>query len=486
MFLIDKKAEKIVSGLGWSISERLMAQGVTFVVSIILARLLEPEEYGVLSLVLVFINLANVFISNGFGEALIQRKEVEDDDFSSIFWCAFSFAVVIYVVLLLCAPLIGDFYNDESVPGVLRILALMLPITSINTIQHAYVSRNMQFKKFFFSTLAGSIVSGGVGIVLAYKGFGVWALVAQTLLNSFVDTIVLLFIVKWYPRFVFKLSSAKALMSYAWKATGASFINALYGQARALIIGKVYSTADLAYYNKGDQFPTLFIANINTSICNVTFPVMASLQENPEELKRFTRRILKITTFIVFPLLIGLMGVANELVIVLLTEKWLPCVPFMQILCIYWMAQPIQSINWQLLKAMGRSDLCLKLEVIKKIIGFALVAMTMFISVEALTISTTAFAIISMVINIIPNKKLVGYSFSEQIMDILPNLLLAAGMGIAVFLIGQIELPAILVLCAQVLTGIAIYVAGAILFKIEAWSYCLEYLSPYLSRFKHR
>lgn len=477
------KANTIVSGLSWSFGERILAQGVTFIVSIVLARILAPEEYGAISLVLVFINLANVFVTNGFGEALIQKKDADERDFSTIFWCTFVFSWVLYAVLFFSAPIIGEFYKNTELVVVLRVLSLKIPLASINTIQHAYVSKRMEFKKFFFSTLGGTIASGVVGIVMAFLGFGVWALVAQYLVNSTIDTLVLFSTVRWRPHFEFNSSSATKLMQYAWKATGAAFINELYTQVRALIIGKVYSSADLAYYNRGNQFPQLFITNIVNSINKVFFPVMSTLQDDIEELKSLAKKSLKVSALVIFPLMTGLIGVAKPLVILLLTEKWLPCVPFLQILCLYYMVQPMQSINWQLMKALGRSDLCLKLEIVKKVIGFALIFATMFISVKALAWSTALFALISMIINMLPNKKLVGYSIKEQFKDIAPYLLLSSIMGIIVWGVSFIPgLHVAIVLIMQLATGLLVYCFGCVLFRLDAFEFIIHYVKNILRK----
>ena len=475
--------KKIASGLSWSFGERILAQGVTFIVSIILARILAPEEYGIIALILVFINLANVFVTNGFGEALIQKKDADESDFSTVFWCTLFFSCVLYGILFTTAPFIGELYNNPELVILLRVLALKIPLSSVNTIQHAYVSRRLEFRKFFFSTLGGTVTSGMVGIIMAYLGFGVWALVAQYLVNSTIDTLILLFTVKWRPHLIFKKKSAAKLMSYAWKVTGAAFINELYTQVRSLIIGRVYSSADLAYYNRGNQFPQLFITNIVNSINSVFFPIMSKMQDDLVELKSLARRALKVSALIIFPLMTGLIGVAKTLVLLLLTEKWLPCVPFLQILCLYYMVQPMQSINWQLMKAVGRSDLCLKLEIIKKVIGFGLIFATMFISVKALAWSTALFAFISMIINMIPNRKLVGYKMSEQIKDIIPYLILSTCMGITVWVISFVPgLHIAMVLIIQIIGGLVVYFAGCIILKLEAFMFLTTYLQGVIKK----
>ena len=309
---------KVMSGLIWTFGERITAQVVSFVVSIVLARILMPEEYGTISMVLVFINIANVFVSNGLGEALVQKKESDDTDFSTIFYCSFILSCILYVVLFLVAPSLAKFYKNERLIWVLRVLAIKIPISAISTVQHAYVSKHMIFKKFFFSTLGGTLLSGVVGIAMAVYGFGVWALVFQYLMNTIIDTVVLFITVPWRPRMIFSIESARSLINYGWKLMAASLINTVYNELRSLVIGRVYTSADLAYYNKGNQIPNLIITNVDTAIGNVIFPAMVQENDNRERLKQISRRAMKTTSFLIFPMLTGLIFVARPLIICLL------------------------------------------------------------------------------------------------------------------------------------------------------------------------
>lgn len=465
-----KDIKNIISGLSWSFGERILAQGITFGVSIILARILSPTEYGLIALTLVFINLSNVFVVSGFGEALIQKKDIKSDEFSTMFWISISFSLVLYIILYNLAPFIAKLYKIDNVVWILRVLALKLPLASMNTIQRAYLIRKMEFKKFFFSTLGGTLISGIVGVILAYKGFGVWALVFQYMINSSIDTLILSLIIKWKPKLIFNINSAKTLFNYSWKITGATFINELYSEIRTLIIGRVYTPADLAFYNRGNQFPSLFITNISSSINTVLFPAMSKLQDKKEELKLFSKNALIFSSYIIFPLLMGLMGISKTLVIILLTDKWQETIPYLQILCLFYVTQPLQAINWQVLKATGRSDLCLKLEIIKKIIGFILILLTMFISMKALAWSATIFAIISTLINMIPNNKLINYPITEQIKDLYMNIFLSVTMYFIVWSIGNIFIDiSILTLILQIFIGAFYYIGISYILKIEAF-----------------
>ena len=303
--------KKVLSGLFWSFGERISAQAVTFIVTILLARILMPADYGVVSLILVFITLANVFVSHGFGISLVQKQGASDKDFSTIFWCSFLFSIFLYTGLFIAAPVIASFYNNELLTPIIRVLAIKLPISAIGTIQHAYVSKHMQFKKFFFSKLGGTIVSGIIGIIMAYMGFGPWAIVAQYLVNSIVGNIVLFFTISWKPTFQFDWKSAKELMGFGWKMMLSAFINSAYSEIRTLIVGKIYSAEDLGQFKRGNQFPQLFVTNVNTALGSVIFPAMSLVNNDVSEVSRLARRSMIMTSYLMFPLMVGL-GVAAE------------------------------------------------------------------------------------------------------------------------------------------------------------------------------
>ena len=474
--------KKVFSGMIWAFGEQFAAQAVSFILSVILARLLMPDEYSTITMVLVFINIANVFVTNGFGEALVQRKNATDEDFTTVFYCSLAVAVFLYSVLYITAPLIATFYDSPELALVLRVLSLKLPIASINSIQRAYVQKNMQFKKFFFSTLGGTILSGVLGIFMAYKGFGVWALVAQYMSNSCVATIVMFFTVRWKPKLIFCKSSAKELIKYAWKLTAASLINTVYNELRSLIIGKKYSSSDLAYYNKGNHIPSLAITNINSAISTVIFPAMSQCNNAPNRLKAITRRSMKVAAFVIFPVMGGIIGVGESLIRLLLTEKWIPCVPYLYMACMYWACQPVQTANWQVIKAMGRSDLALRLEIYKKVIGFLLVFVSIPFGVEAIAASNVLFAIISMLINIIPNKRLINYSIREQMLDLAPSFISSVVMCLVVLEVGNIVLPDIVLIPVQVAIGIGIYVFCSVLLRNDSFSYILDILKGYTAK----
>ena len=466
----------VLSGLFWKFSERILAQGVSFVVSVVLSRLLLPEHYGVVALVLIFINLANVFVTSGFSSSLVQKKDANDTDFSTIFYCSLAMSLLIYVILFFASPLIAKFYRNDLLTPVIRVIALKLPLASYNSVQHAYVQRHMIFKRFFFSTLIGTIISGIVGIIMALKGFGVWSLVAQYLTNSTIDMIVLMITVKWRPRLLFSVSSAKKLTSFGWKVLAADLSGALFTQLRSLIIGRVYTAADLAYYNKGKQFPSLLTTNISATIISVLFPAFANLSDNTEKVKSVTRRAVNIISYILMPLLFGLGVTARPLVILLLTEKWLDAVPFIQILSISSAIGIISDISLQSMKALGRSDVLLKIEFIKKPVFFVLLVIGVRISVIAVAVTMVIYTLYSTIVNANQLCRLIKYTFKEQLIDLAAPILLSFSMAVCAYMPSVLipDLHPFPLLIIQVIIGVIYYVFISKLLKIEAYKYIIN------------
>ena len=477
---INRKS--VLSNLFWRFSERTAAQGVSFVVSIVLARMLTPEDYGLVGLITVFISIATVFVSSGFGSALIQKENVTQTDYSSVFFFSIVMGVVMYVSLFFTAPVIANFYKEPSLISIIRVLALSLIIGGINSVQQAYVSRTMQFKRFFYSTIIGTAISAIIGIYMAYRGAGVWALVAQTLSNQIIDTCILWFTVKWRPTLEFSMSEMKKMFKYGWKLLFSTLIDTVYNNLYSLVIGKFYSAKDLGYYNRGRNIPNIVITNINGSIQSVMFPAFSNCQGDKIKLKSMVRRSIVTSTYIIMPAMIGLAAVAEPLTVLLLTEKWLPSVPFMQFSCFILAFWPIHTTNLQALNAVGRSDIFLKLEIIKKIIGFSIMIISIPYGLYTMMVGSCFSAIISSFLNASPNKKLLNYGYREQIKDILPAMLLSLFMGGIVLIWTLFDLNKIAVLIFQIITGMTIYIGGSKLFKLESYNYIVEMVKSIKNR----
>lgn len=472
----------VIKNFIWRFAERCGAQLVTFIVSIVLARILAPEDYGTIALITVFTTILQVFVDSGLGTALIQKKDADDLDFSSVFYFNFAVCLVLYIGMFIAAPYIALFYNDTTLVPVIRVISLTIVISGVKGIQQAYVSKHMMFKRFFFSTIGGTIVSAFLGIAMAYAGFGVWALVAQQLSNAAIDTLILWLTVKWRPKKMFSWKRLKTLLSFGWKLLVSALLDTVYNNLRNLIIGKMYSSADLAYYNQGDKFPKVIVTNINASIDSVLLPTMSSAQDNRERVKQMTRRAIKTSTYIMAPLMMGLAFCAEPIVRLVLTEKWMMCVPFMQIFCITYMFWPVHTANLNAINALGRSDLFLKLEIIKKVMGMVLLLSTMWFGVMAMAYSLLLSSVLSQIINSWPNRKLLNYGYLEQLKDILPGILLAVGMGICVYLISYIPCNDAVTLLIQIPVGAIIYISVSAILHLESYEYLMGIIRPILKK----
>lgn len=468
--------KQVLSGLLWKFGERITAQLISLIVSIILARLLLPSDYGAVALVMVFITLANVFVSNGFGSALIQKKDADNLDFSSVFYINIAVSILLYALIFAVAPVIASFYDLPVLKAALRILGIRIVIAAVNSVQQAYVSRQMLFKRFFWSTLFGTALSGIVGISMAYGGFGVWALVAQYLTNTCTDTIVLWFTVRWRPDLKCSWKRAKGLLTYGWKILVSALVDTGYKQLRSLVIGKVYTSEDLAYYNQGDKYPSLIVTNVNASISSVIFPAMSQYQNDPIYVKQMTRRAVQVSSFIMWPLMIGFAVCAEPIVRIVLTEKWLPCVPYIRIFCFTYGLWPIHTANLQALNAMGRSDQFLKLEIIKKTVGLAALLLTIRISPLAIAWSLIITDIISVFINAYPNIKLLDYKYSEQLKDLLPPFVIAGGMAAIIYPFQLFAWGDWLTLAVQVFVGAILYLLFSVFTKQPALQYLFSFI----------
>ena len=477
---------KTFHGFLWRFAERCGAQGVGFVVSILLARLLSPNDYGTVALVGIFISILGVFINSGMGSALIQKKNADDLDFSTVFYFNMFMCITLYIVMFFCSPLIAKFYNKPELTTLTRVLSLTFLISGVKGIQCSYVSKNMLFKRFFFSTLGGTIFSAFVGVFLAYKGCGAWAIVAQSLSNNLIDTLILWFTVKWRPKLMFSIKRLGALFSYGWKLLCSGLLDTGYNQLRSLIIGKVYSSADLAYCNKADAFPSMIISNVNSSIDSVLLPSMSTVQDDKYSIKSMTRRAMKTSTYVMAPFLMGLAACGKSVISILLTDKWLPSYPFMVIFCITYMFYPVHTANLNAIKAMGRSDLFLKLEILKKIVGIVAILVTFKISVMAMAYSLLVTSVLGQIINSWPNKKLMNYSYLEQLKDILPGILLAVVMGCCIYLIRYLGFTDIVTLLIQVPLGAAFYIVGSKILKFDSFEFVLEIIKPIFKKVIHK
>lgn len=485
--MVSDEKKRVIQGAFWKFGERIIAQLVSLVVSIILARLLSPSEYGIISLVMVFITIANVFVNSGFGQALIQKKDADSIDFSSVFYFSLVFTGVLYIILFFAAVPIASFYNMPILIPVLRVLSLSVPIMGINSVQQAYISRRMEFKKFFYATFIGTCISAVVGICMAYNGYGVWALVAQTLTNSFIDTIVLQFSIKWKITPEFSIDRIKILIGYGWKLLVQNFVLQIYSSLRSLSIGKFYTTSELSFYSKGNQFPDLISTNIDTAINSVLFPAMSKNQDSIEKVKAMARKTTSLSSYIMNPVLIGFMAVADGFISILLSDKWLPCVPYLRISCIILLFRAPQSAIIQAVKAVGRSDRILKYDIPIRFFALAILVLSLKYGVLYFALSEILTTVFGTVLYIIMAKKTINYGVLEVLHDFVGNIMLSAIMGIMVYCIGKV-LPfhIIIVILVQIFFGGFVYIIISILVKSADFYEVMQLIREFLSSKKRK
>ena len=479
--------QKTLSGFIYKFAERGASQGINFVVQIVLARILMPEEFGTIALLTVLMTILDVFVTYGFGNSLVVNKKSDDLDFSTCFFFGLFLAFLLYGIVYICSPYISQyFYGHDELDLLVKVMALRMPIAAVNSVQHAYIQKKMQFRLFFYATSVGTVLSGIVGISMAYAGYGVWALAAQYLSNSLFNTITLWIASEWRPKWMFSFIRLKAIYDYGWKILGVGLIDTIFGQIRSLIIAKQYSRSDLAYYNRGTTFPAFGMRLIEPTINSVLFPALSNCNDNQKMMKSITQRVIKTSTFIICGIMCFLIAVAKPLVVLLLTEKWLPCVVFLQIGCLAYMFRPLQIINTCVIRASGRSGLLLKLDLIKKGIGIGLLLLMMPFGVEAIAWSYVAFSVVSTVINIYPNKGILKYGYMDQFKDLGINLIVGIVMGVIVWSLTLLPISYMVMFGLQITIGILSYVIFSKLFNIESYSYINQLVLGQIKNHKNK
>jgi O-antigen/teichoic acid export membrane protein len=412
--------DKIERGVFWQGLERIGSYGISFVVSIILARKLSPEEFGVIAIMMVFITLSNVFIDSGFSTALIQKKDMEEVDCCSVFYINIVMSLVLYGILFAASPFIEKFYETENLSLYLHVFSLFIIIRSFSLVQNALLQKRMLFRLSFRISWVALIISGIVGIGMAYAGFGVWALIAQQLTTALVTVIMQWYWIRWRPQWLFDWQRTKVLFNFGWKMFCSSFLDTLYADIYSLVIGKIADLEKLSYYDRGKQYPKYGMSIINSTIGSVLLPAFAELQDDRPKMKQLAQRGLKNIMFVVTPALAFLFVFADSITIVLLTEKWLPSVFFLRLCCISYFFWPFSTTNLQIITACGRSDIHLILEIIKKIQAAIILLATYRFGVEVMILTSTAFAIVYMFENAWCNRRLIDYAPWQQLWDITP------------------------------------------------------------------
>lgn len=480
----ESRSQKTISCFLFKVIESVGNQGIAFLVSLLLARLLDPSDYGVLSMLTVFIAIAQVFVQSGLNTALIQKKDVDETDLSSVFYVSFGVAASFYALLFVLSPWLAEFFRMPALKDTLRVMALILLPGSLVSVQTAVVSRQMAFRRLMIASLCATVLSGTVGVVMALNGAGYWALVAQQMTNQCALAILLLVLIKWRPRRVFSFARVKSHLRFGWKLLVSGLLDTGFTNLRSAVIGKKFSDEALAFYTRGKQFPELVMNAINGSISSVMLPVLSEQQDETERMKMTMRRSVMLSSFIVVPMMAGLAAVAEPMISLLLTDKWLPCVPFLQLCCIDFALYPIHTSNLSAINAKGRSDVFLKLEIIKKAYGMVILLVTVlcFDSVMAIAWGGVVSSLVSAAINARPNKALISYGYLEQMRDIMPTILLSLVMFGVVYAMNALALPAAALLVLQAVTGVIVYGGLSLLFQVESVQFVLQMVKKLLKR----
>ena len=459
--------KKTVNGVIWSAIDRFSTQGIQFVFSILIARLLMPSDYGVIAMLGIFLAVSNTFVDSGFGAALVQKANRTETDFSTVFYFNIVVAIIFYALLWLASPYIASFYNIPMLKDVTRVVALTLVFSALGGIQNAKLSIAINFKTRAIISLISALSTGFMGLYLAYRGYGAWALVFQMVFSSLLNTILLWCFVRWMPSLVFSWQSFRQLFSFGSKLLASALLDTIYNNVYTLVIGKVYSSSSLGLYSRASGLAQYPSSNITGVLQSVTFPVLCSIQNDEERLADAYKRFIRMSAFVVFPLMIGLASVAEPFIRVVLTDKWEGAIYLLQIVCFSMMWYPIHAINLNILQVKGRSDYFLKLEIIKKIQGVCILCITVPISIVAMCYGSIASSLLSLVWNTYYTKRLIGYGFFSQIKDLLPIIIHSLLMGGIVLLVTHFIEVMWIKLFAGILAGGIYYILGAYIMHFD-------------------
>ncbi|MCI2242820.1 lipopolysaccharide biosynthesis protein [Adlercreutzia faecimuris] len=470
---MGKDSRSIVSNVGWSVVERLCSQVVLFVVSVILARLIVPEVYGIATVVTVIVNILAVVLPSGFSSALIYSKMDDVRCYSTAFWATLILTLVLYSVLFISAPLLADYYSAEEITVYVRITAIQLILQGIQSIPFAYISKKMLFRENYKATLVGVIASALVSISLAVFGLGVWALLLSVSIQTAVSTIVLCRAINFRVELRMDLGIAKEMFLYCWKLMGVDFLNSLYSSLNSLIIGKLFQKTEVAFYTRAYNLPQMLLGSVTTAVSKVLFPVFSERNESVDCVRLMLRKSVRLMNYTVYPLLGALGAMGYEIVVVLYTEQWVGVVPYLYVMCFVWAFQPVQTCAIQAFKALGKTGIFLKLEILKKLAGLIIIAGFVYFMGDpmALAFSLLASQVISSLINMPLLKKHLGYSYGDQVKDMIESLpvslLMICGIRGAAMLVGNLAMRIPL----QILIGAGIYSLLSWLIKSENFFY---------------
>lgn len=442
-----------IKGVGWSFTDSILSQGITFLIGIVLARLLSPEEYGLIGILMIFIVISESIVNSGLNSALIRKQEATEEDFNTVFITNLILSFVMYGILFLCAPLISTFFDKLQLTILLRVLGVVVIFNALSIVPLTKLTKQINFKTITLCSLVSAIISGTIGVTMAFMGYGVWALVGQQISRQLTYALALLIANQWFPKIQFSFDSFKELWNFGWKLLVSGLIDTIWREIYKVVIGKCYSPTTLGHYTQAHTYSSIFSSNLTTIIQRVSYPALSKLQNEKERLKQAYRQVIKVTMLVTFVFMFGLAGCAKNFIYVLIGEQWLPCVGYLQILCFSMALYPLHAINLNMLQVQGRSDLFLKLEIIKKCIAVIPILLGIFIDIYWMLVGSVIIGWIAYYLNAYYSGPYLNYSIGSQIKDILPAMLLALGMAIIVFFVGLLPISPYILLPIQIIIG---------------------------------
>lgn len=476
---------KAIKGAGWSFADNIMSQGITFLVGLILARLLTPEEYGLIGIILIFIALFNSIVDSGFSNALIRKNDAKDIDYNTVFITNMVLSVVLFFALYFSAPAIARFFNQPSLTPLTRVMGSVVIINAFAIIHRTILVKRVDFKTQTKVSLIASVASGVIGISMAVAGYGVWSLVGQQISRQLLNSVFLWIWTKWYPKIQFSIESFKELFSFGWKLLVSGLIDTVWREIYQVVIGKCYSAETLGQYTRAQQFGSIFSSNLTAVVQRVSYPVLSEIQDDKIRLKSAYQKVIKVTMLVTFCCMLGLASIAEPMIVTLIGEQWLPAVPLLQIICFMMMLYPLHAINLNMLQVQGRSDLFLKLEIIKKTIAVGPLLLGVFMDIYWMLWGSVVTGFISYYLNAFYSGRFLNYSMWEQIKDIMPSFVVALVMAALVYAISLINVSSIVLLMIQILAGVAIVIILCEILSLDAYLEIKNILLSFINKIRH-
>lgn len=460
---------KTIKGVGWSAADALLGQGVTFIVGLVLARLLSPDEYGLIGICLIFTTVLNGIVDSGFSNALIRKKEVTDEDYNTMFTTNMAISIVLYALLFISAPLVSDFFHRIELTALVRVTGLILFFNALSITQVTILTKNIDFKTKTKASLVSAIISGVIGIAMAFMGYGVWSLVAQQLSKQLLYTLCLWVLSKWWPKFTFYKDSFKYMWGFGWKLLASGILNNVWNQLYQVVIGRCYTSSTLGHYTRANEYASIFSSNLTLIVQRVSYPVLAEIQDDKERMVQGYRKVIKITMFVTAVCMISLGAVSEPLIYTLIGTKWQEAATYLPLICISMSLYPLHAINLNILQVLGRSDIFLYLEILKKIVGIVPIVIGIFCGIYYMLLTSILTGVISLYLNTWYTGKTLNYSFWKQLRDIAPSYFTALVIAVAVYFLKYLSLPYYVVLMLQIIVGLVACITISEIFKFDEY-----------------